>query len=137
MGQQIGSLRRMAATKRLLGDLARCEGDYEVAGQRYDEALEIASRLGDQPETGRLFIAQAELMINLKQPQYAILLLSGALATYKEIGHAKGAVKAALPLLRLYLYQRQGWQALKVALLALKMTYAAGVLRPTILLRRI
>jgi tetratricopeptide (TPR) repeat protein len=135
MGQQIGSLRRVATTKRLLGDLARDEGDYELAGQRYDEALEIASRLGDQPETGRLFIAQGELMINLKQAQYAILLLSGALATYKEIGHAKGAAKAALPLLRLYLSQGQGWQALKVALLALKMTYAAGVLRPAILLR--
>lgn len=135
MSQQIGSLRRVATTKRLLGDLARVEGNYELAGQRYDEALEIASRLGDQPETGRLFIAQAELMINLKQPQYAILLLSGALATYKEIGHAKGAAKAALPLLRLYLCQGQVWQALKVALLALKMMYAAGVLRPTILLR--
>jgi tetratricopeptide (TPR) repeat protein len=92
MSQQIGSLRRVATTKRLLGDLACVEGNYELAGQRYDEALEIASRLGDQPETGRLFIAQAELMINLKQPQ-------------------------------------------KVALLALKMMYAAGVLRPTILLR--
>ena len=135
MGQQIGSLRRVATAKRLLGDLARGEGNYELAGQRYDEALEIASRLGDQPETGRLFIAQGELMINLKQPQYAILLLSGALATYKEIGHAKGAAKAALPLLRLYLSQGQVWQALKVALLALKMTYTGGVLRPAILLR--
>ncbi len=135
MGQQIGSLRRVAATKRLLGDLARVEGDYELAGQRYDEALEIASWLGDQPETGRLFIAQAELMINLKQPRNAILLLSGAMATYKEIGHAKGAAKAALLLLRLYLCQGQVWRALKVALLALKMTYAAGVLRPAILLR--
>ena len=53
-------------------------------------------------------------MINLQQPHYAILLLSGALATYKEIGHAKGAAKAALPLLRLYLSQGKGWQALKV-----------------------
>ncbi len=79
----------MATTKRLLGNLARDEGNYELAAQRYNEALEIASRLGDQPETGRLFIAQGELMINLKQPQYAIQLLSGALTTYKEIGHAK------------------------------------------------
>ena len=135
MGQQSGSLRRVASTKRLLGHLARVEGNYELAGQRYDEALEIANQLGDQPEMGRLFIAQAELMINLKQPQYAILLLSGALTTYKEIGHAKGVAKAALPLLRLYLRQGKGWQALKVALLALKMTYTAGVLRPAILLR--
>ncbi len=74
-------------------------------------------------------------MINLKQPHHAILLLSGALATYKEIGHEKGVAKAALPLLRLYLRQGQGWQALKVALLALKTTYRAGVLHPAILLR--
>lgn len=57
-----------------------------------------------------------------------------ALATYKEIGHAKGAAKAALLLLRLYLSQGKGWQALKVTLLALKMTYTAGVLHPAILL---
>jgi len=129
MSQQIGSLRRVASTKRLLGDLSRIEGDFKIAGQKYDEALEIASRLGDQPEMGRLFIAQGKLMINLKQPQYAILLLSGALATYKEIGHAKGVAKAALPLLRLYLSQGQGWQALKVALLTVKMTYVAIFLK--------
>ena len=74
-------------------------------------------------------------MIKLKQPHDAILLLSGALATYTEIGHAKGAAKAALPLLRLYLSQGQGWQALKVAVLALKTAYTAEVLRPAILLR--
>ncbi len=45
MGQQIGSLRRVATTKRLLGDLAQDEGNYELAGQRYGEALEIASVL--------------------------------------------------------------------------------------------
>lgn len=134
MGLQSGSLRRVATTKRLLGNLARDEGNYELAGQRYDEALEIASRLGDQPETGRLFIARGKLMINLKQPHEAILLLSAALTTYKEIEHAKGAARAALPLLGLYLSQGQVWQALKVAVLALKTAYTAGVIHPAILL---
>jgi tetratricopeptide (TPR) repeat protein len=134
IGQQIGSMRRVATTKRLLGDLAGDEGNYELAEQRYDEALEIASRLGDQPETGRLFIAKGKLMLNLKQPQYAIPLFSGALTTYKEIGHAKGAAKTALPLLRLYLSRGQVRQALKAALLALKSAYTAGVLSPPILL---
>ncbi len=40
----------------------------------------------------------------------------------------------ALPLLHLYLSQGQGWQALKVAVLALKTAYIAGVLHPAILL---
>ena len=74
-------------------------------------------------------------MIKLKQPHEASLLLSGALATYTEIGHAKGAARGALPLLRLYLSQGRVWQALKVALLALKTAYTAGVLHPAILLR--
>jgi tetratricopeptide (TPR) repeat protein len=132
LGQQIGSLRRMATTQRLLGDLARSERNYEEARQWYGEALAIANQLGDQPEMGRLFLTQAKLMIDLGQPQHAILLLSGALATYKEMGHARGAVKAALPLLCLHLFQGQGWQALKVALLALKMTYAARLHRSSI-----
>ena len=134
MGRQIGSLRRVAITKRLLGDMARDEGNYELARQIYNEALEITNRLGDQPETGRLFIARGLLMIKLKQPDNAILLLSGAVATYKEIGHAKGVAKAAFLLFRLYLSQGQGWQALKAAVLGLKMARAAGVLRPAFLL---
>lgn len=134
MGQQIGSFRRVATVKRLLGDVARDEGNYKLAGQRYSEALEIANRLGDQPEIGRLFIAQAELMVKLKQPDYAILLLSGSIATYKEIGHAKGAGKAALLLFRLYMSKGQGWQAIKVAVLALKIANAARILHPAILL---
>ncbi|MGZ3617154.1 MAG: tetratricopeptide repeat protein [Ktedonobacteraceae bacterium] len=134
MGQQIGSLRRVAITQRLLGDLARDEGNYELAAQMYNEALQITSRLGDQPETGRLFIARGVLMIKLKQPDNAIMLLSGAVATYKEIGHAKGVANASLLLFRLYLSQGQGWQVLKVAVLGLKMARAAGVLRPAILL---
>src|SRR6266702_3940517 len=70
----------MATTQRLLGDLARSERNYEEARQWYSEALAIANQLGDQPEMGRLFLAQAKLMIDLGQPQ-----------------HARGAVKAALP----------------------------------------
>src|SRR5260221_12166260 len=87
----------MATTQRLLGDLARSKRNYEEARQWYSEALAIANQLGDQPEMGRLFLAQAKLMIDLGQPQHAILLLSGALATYKEMEHARGAVEAALP----------------------------------------
>lgn len=121
LGQQIGSLRLIARINRLLGDMASAERNYEKARLRYMEALEIVSRLGDQPETGRLFIAQGKLMIHLHQPAYAVQLLSAAVDTYSAIDHEKGIVKAAIPLLHIYYSQGQRWQTLQVALLVLSM----------------
>ena len=109
-------------------------GEVAMLAQCHHFLGGVAFLQSDQPETGRLFIARGLLMIKLKQPDNAILLLSGAVATYKEIGHAKGVAKAAFLLFRLYLSQGQGWQALKAAVLGLKMARAAGVLRPAFLL---
>ena len=135
LSRQIGNLRRMATTIRQLGDLDRAQRNYEQARQCYEEALEIASQLGDQPEIGRLFIAQGELMLNLKQPHDAVLFLTGALTTYKAIGHARGAAKAALLLLGLHLRQGQIAQALRVAELAWRTANSAGILHPANLYR--
>jgi tetratricopeptide (TPR) repeat protein len=47
--QKVGILRRVAATQRLLGDVARAEGQNDEAGKLYQQAIATAMLLGDRP----------------------------------------------------------------------------------------
>ena len=126
--QQIGIRRRIAATQRLLGDVARGEGRYEEAEYIYNEALEIVTQLGDRPVLARLQLSKAKLLIRRKQAQDATTTLRSALSIYQEIGDARS--RAGVSLLLLWQLLRQGHllQALGVGIAAFRVVLSSGLL---------
>jgi tetratricopeptide (TPR) repeat protein len=128
LSQQIGILRRIAATQRLLGDVARAEGHLEEAEQLYDEALGTVTQLGDRPVMARLLFSKAKLLIRRKQTHEAIMLLKGAISIYQEIGDARSV--GGIPLILMWLYLRQGqwWRALHVGVVAFRAVLLSGLL---------
>lgn len=128
LSQQIGIRRRIAATQRLLGDVARGEGRYEEAEHLYNEALEIVTQLGDRPVLARLLLSKAKLLIRRKQAQDATTMLRAAISIYKEIGDARSI--AGISLLLLWQLLRQGhWvQALGVGFAAFRVVLSSGLL---------
>jgi tetratricopeptide (TPR) repeat protein len=102
LSQQVGIMRRVAATQRVLGDLERIEGCYVEAEHLYDEALNIVTRLGDQPELAKLLLSRAKLMMQLGQKREAIMLLKGARSTFEEIGDERGVTSVSLLLDSIY-----------------------------------
>jgi len=128
LSQQIGIMRRIAATQRLLGDVARVEGCDEEAGQLYDEALGTVTRLGDRPVLARLLLSKAKLLILRKQTHEATMLLRGAISIYQEIGDARSVGGISLLLLRLYLLRGQWWRALRLGIDAFRAVLSSGLL---------
>jgi tetratricopeptide (TPR) repeat protein len=128
LSQQIGIMRRIAATQRLLGDVARAEGRYEEAEHIYDEALGIVTHLGDRPVLARLLLSKASLLIRRKQPQDATMLLRGAISIYKEIGDARSVGGVSLLLLWQYLRQGHWLQALRVGFEGFSVVLSSGLL---------
>jgi tetratricopeptide (TPR) repeat protein len=130
LSQQASIIRRVAATQRLLADLARLEGRYEDAQQLCYTALEVVSRLGDRPLYARLLLSQAQLAVRLGQMQTAVELLRGAQATYADIEDARGVVWTSLLLARAYLSQGRWSNALQNIVVAMKKAPAAGLMHP-------
>ncbi len=128
LSQQIGIMRRIAATQRLLGDVARGEGRYEEAEHIYNEALEIVTQLGDRPVLARLLLSKAKLLIRRKQAQDATMLLRGAISIYKEIGDARSIAGVSLLLLWQLLRQGHLLQALGVGIAAFRVVLSPGLL---------
>ena len=128
LSQQIGIVRRIAATQRLLGDVARGEGRYEEAEHIYNEALGIVTRLGDRPVLGRLLLSKAKLLIRRKQAQDAMMMLRAALSIYKEIGDARSVAGVSLLLLWQYLRQGYWFQAMGVGIEAFRVVFSSGLL---------
>ncbi len=128
MSRQMGIMRRIAATQRLLGDVARAEGCFEEAEHIYNEALEIATQLGDRPVLARLLLSKAKLLMRRKQAQDATSLLRGALSIYKEIGDARSVGGISLLMLWLLLQQGHWLQAPRVGLAAFKVVLSSGLL---------
>jgi tetratricopeptide (TPR) repeat protein len=133
LSQQVGIMRRIAATQRLLGDLERAEGHYEEAAKIYDEGSAIASRLGDQPVLARLLLSKAKLMIQLKRTPEAIRVLKGAFSIYRETGDVRGVGASSLLLMQLYLHQGHFWLLLQVGFVAFRTVLSTTMLHPHIL----
>ena len=128
LSQQIGIMRRIAATQRLLGDVARGEGRYEEAEHIYNEALGIVTQLGDRPVLARLLLSKAKLLIRRKQVQDATMMLKAAISIYKEIGDARSVGGVSLLLLWQYLRQGHWLQALRVGFAAFRVVFSSGLL---------
>lgn len=132
--RESGVIRRVVATQRLLGDLERDEGNLEEAERIYQEALETATRLGDQPQLARLFLSRAQLMDLLGREQDREDLLQAALSTYEEVGDMRGVTTVSLVLSGFYLQKRRLRQAIRMVIKTVKVARSAGFLRPTMLL---
>jgi tetratricopeptide (TPR) repeat protein len=124
MSQQIGIIRRIAATQRLLGDVARAEDHLE---DLYNEALKIVTQLGDRPVWARLLLSKAKLLIRQRQTREATLLLKGAISIYQDIGDARSVGGISLLLMWLYLRQGHLWRALVVGVVAFRAVLFSGL----------
>jgi tetratricopeptide (TPR) repeat protein len=133
LSQSAGILRRVAATQRLLGDVARAAGDCDEANDLYCAAVEITTQLGDQPQQARILLSQAQLAASLNHRQKAIGLLQNALAIYQKVGDPRGAITTSLLLARLHLKQRDSGLALHHGSTALRTLWKARLLQPRVL----
>jgi tetratricopeptide (TPR) repeat protein len=134
LSEQAGIVRRVAATKRLLGDLERSEGNNEAAEKLYNEALTIVSRIEDLPVYARLLLSKAKLKMQIKQTQEAIVLLKGAITSYQKVGDARSVGGVSLLLMLQYLRQGHLWSVILVGLRGLKVILASDMLHPRVLL---
>jgi tetratricopeptide (TPR) repeat protein len=134
LSQAVGVLRRVAATQRLLGDIVRAEGNYAEADKLYRETFEIVSKLGDQPQQARVLLSRAQLLVRLNLKQEAMVLFQNALAIYQKIGDRRGETTASLLLTQLYLKWGDFRLALSQGMTALKVSWAARLLRPSIII---
>lgn len=71
-----------------LGDIASDIGDYESARQRYQEALEIAKRIGDREAVANRLWNIGDLQLRQRDFAEAEIWLNQALATAREVGRA-------------------------------------------------
>jgi ATP/maltotriose-dependent transcriptional regulator MalT len=130
----VGITRRVAATLRLIGDLARIEGHYEEAEDRYREALDIATEIGDRPQEASLLLSQARLMADQEETKREADFLSGALTIYEEIGDARGMTGACLLIAKFNLCRGHLQQALEMTKRAFKTARQTDLLHPRVLL---
>jgi tetratricopeptide (TPR) repeat protein len=133
LSDQVGIIRRIAATKRLLGDLERIEGNYEAAEKLYDEALEIVSRIEDLPVLARLLLSKAKLKMHMKQTQEAVGLLRGAIISYQKVGDARSVGGVSLLLMLQQLRQGHIWQVILVGLKGIKVMLFSDMFHPRVL----
>jgi tetratricopeptide (TPR) repeat protein len=128
LSQQAGILRRVAATQRLLGDVARFESQFEEAETCYQAAMELASRLGDRPQVARVLVSQARLQMALGQKYVATRLLSRSKDTYRDIGDVRGEVATSLMLAWLHFSQLKLHKATSFCISALRATWSSRFL---------
>lgn len=133
LSQKVGILRRVAATQRLLGDVARAEEQNDEADKLYRKAIATATRLGDRPQQARVLLSQAQLAADLGNRQHALDLLHKANVIYQEIGDARGEVGVSLLLARSYLRQSQFGVMVRLGGAALRVGWRAELLRPRVL----
>jgi tetratricopeptide (TPR) repeat protein len=134
LSQSAGILRRIAATQRLLGDVARAEGNETEADHLYRTAFGLVSQIGDQPQQARILLSQIQLARKLAHKQKAISLAQSALAIYQEISDPRGIIGVSLLSISLYLRQghlRLAWEQGRIALKAI---WQARLLQPSILI---
>jgi non-specific serine/threonine protein kinase len=99
----------LADTLRILGDLAREQGDHERALAHYQESLELAQTHGDKRLLAEALTGLASVVAAQRAPERAAQLFGAAEALRQQIGtsiqawdraayeRALGAVRAALP----------------------------------------
>ncbi|TMC22611.1 MAG: tetratricopeptide repeat protein [Chloroflexi bacterium] len=133
LSEQARVVRRIAATKRLLGDLERIEGHYQAAEKLYDEALAIVSRIEDLPVLARLLLSKAKLKLQMKHRHEGIALLRAAVAHYQKTGDARTVGGVSLLLMVQYLRQGYIGQVILVGFNGLKVVLASDMLRPRVL----
>jgi tetratricopeptide (TPR) repeat protein len=134
LSQQVGIMRRIAATQRLLGDLALMEGRDNDAECIYREALDRAGSIGDQPQIARILLAQSYVLARHGQTIQIGEVLRGAQAIYEQIGDRRGVTVALALRARQELRQKHIGQALALVLRALSAAGRANLLRPHLLL---
>lgn len=113
-GKQSGSVRRIASTQRLLGNLARQNQQYEEALTWYDNALASLERIGDFPERARTLLERGKLKAQQHDMMGALLDLRSALSLYRTVGHKQGIPFASLQLSRVLFCQWQWGEAFVV-----------------------
>ena len=83
-----------ARALRWAGQLARVQGDFEVARARVEEALDLARSLGSAPEVEKGLQVLAELELSLGDAQAAEAIYEDLLADALERDDARGAASA-------------------------------------------
>jgi tetratricopeptide (TPR) repeat protein len=132
ISRQVGILRRVAATQRLLGDVARTEGRPDEADGQYREAFALATQLEDRPQQARILLSRAQL--HLPQRQEMVSLLQNALAIYEEIGDSRGQITTLLLLVQTYLRQRRFELAIQPGISLLKGIWRVKRVHPRVLI---
>ncbi len=99
-----------------LGDVARAEGDYHKAAERYAGAEAEFRQLGDGWGLARTQADRGRLALDTGRPQQARPLLLQALAGFEALDHRRGMASVATSLARYALKAEQ--PALSVRLLA-------------------
>ncbi len=127
LSQQVGIIRRVAATQRALGDLERIESHFAEAERLYSQALTTATDLNDRPELAKLQLARAKLLLLQHNPQAAILSLKTAYAILQKIGDARGMVGTSVLLGQIYLQRLRLLKATYSFMRALSVTASLGL----------
>jgi tetratricopeptide (TPR) repeat protein len=133
LSEQENIVRRLPATQRLIGDLYRYREDYRMTDKIYNDALEIAMRIGDRPQIGRLMVSKAHLHISRGRIEEAETSLKGALNIYRKIGDTRWIIGVSYLFVRLYLKQKRYWLALTNALRGFKIALGTNLLHPRIM----
>ena len=77
------------------GGVAYWQGDMLLARRRYEDALEIATRLGDRSQVAeQTYNASFTYSVDDSDIPHAIVLYERALAAYRELGDRSGIAKA-------------------------------------------
>lgn len=134
LSEQAGILRRVAATQRLLGDMERFEESYEKADYYYNQAFEISTQVGDQPQLARLLISKAMLAKQMNRERDSINSFQSAIQTYQKTGDARGIAGVSILLAQELFRQGQLLRAIALAFSGLKAGWTNRLLNPRILL---
>lgn len=112
ISEEVGILRRIAATKRLLGDVARAKQDYAASLSYYQDALHVLDDLGDRPQISRTLFSLGQLAFAEMLWEEAVSCFVRAKHSYQNLNDPRGIVAACFFLMRLYF--RQGHWVLAV-----------------------
>jgi tetratricopeptide (TPR) repeat protein len=134
LSQQVGILRRVAATQRLLGDLAQAENQFEEAEKFYRDSLALASKLSDRPQEARTLVSYALMLAPRGRSQEAIGELQRARAIYQMVNDPRGFVGASLSSARIALKLGRCRMAVRFAWDAIRTAWTSRLLRPGILI---
>ena len=114
--EEVGILRRIAATKRLLGDVARSRLEHEAASGYYQDALQLLQRLGDRPQICRTLVSLGQLELAKGSWDVALSFFVQAKQSYRNLNDPRGIVATCFFLMRLYFRRRNFiWAANELA----------------------